>query len=54
MNVFEWLLGLITSHISEICSIYLVTVCIVFGMFAACIGRVKTLDDLLPEEGESE
>lgn len=48
--MYQWLLGLTTFDILSIAAIYQLMVVSVFVVFAARIGHIKTLDDLLPEE----
>lgn len=50
MNAFEWL----SEYILCIAALYQFTLVIVFVVFAARIGDVRTLDDMLPDEGEQE
>jgi hypothetical protein len=50
MNVYEWL----SEYILFIAAIYQLMLVTVFVLFAIRIGDIKTLDDLLPEEGERE
>jgi hypothetical protein len=50
MNIYQWL----SEYIWYIATIYQLALVTVFVLFAIRIGDVRTLDDLLPEEGEHE
>lgn len=50
MDIFQW----IFEFLPFIAALYQLTLITVFVVFAMRIGDVKTLDDLIPEEGEKE